>query len=66
MSSAVQRLQKQLTQLREEAKVERIPVSEAIEVMKRYITEHSQGDALVIGVNQSDNPFRDQKSCAIL
>ena len=34
--------------------------------MKSYITEHSQGDALVIGVNQSDNPFRDQKSCAIL
>jgi hypothetical protein len=32
MSSAVQRLQKQLTQLREEAKVERIPVSQAIEV----------------------------------
>ncbi|CAC5387061.1 unnamed protein product [Mytilus coruscus] len=39
---------KQLTQLREEAKVERIPVSQAIEVMKSYITEHSQGDALVI------------------
>ena len=34
--------------------------------MKSYITENTQSDALVIGVNQSENPFRDQKSCAIL
>ncbi|KAK3103645.1 hypothetical protein FSP39_020722 [Pinctada imbricata] len=66
MSSQVQSLQKQLIQLRQEANIQRIPVSEAIEEILKYTNVHAQEDALVVGVNQSDNPFRDQKSCAIL
>jgi len=66
MSSQVQSLQKQLSQLRQEASISRIPVSQAIEELLDYMNQHATQDALVIGVNQSENPFRDQKSCIIL
>ncbi|KAK3591846.1 hypothetical protein CHS0354_005042 [Potamilus streckersoni] len=66
MSSQIQNLQKQLAQLRQEASVQRIPVSQAIEEILKYTSQHAQDDALVVGVNQSDNPFRDQKNCIIL
>lgn len=66
MSSQVQSLQKQLTQLRQEAGVNRIPVSEAIQDILSYTNQHAQDDALVIGVNQSENPFREPKPCSIL
>ncbi|KAH3877063.1 guanine nucleotide-binding protein G(I)/G(S)/G(O) subunit gamma-7-like [Dreissena polymorpha] len=66
MSSQVQNLQKQLLQLRQEANLQRIPVSEAISEILRYTTQHAHDDALVIGVAQSENPFKDAKGCLIL
>ncbi|KAJ8299704.1 hypothetical protein KUTeg_023764 [Tegillarca granosa] len=66
MSSQIQNLQKQLTQLRQEANVQRIPVSQAIEEILNYTNLHTEDDALVVGVAQSENPFREAKSCAIL
>ncbi|XP_052799004.1 guanine nucleotide-binding protein G(I)/G(S)/G(O) subunit gamma-7-like [Mya arenaria] len=66
MSSQVQNLQKQLLQLRQEANVHRIPVSEAIGEIMRYTSQHASDDALVVGVPQSENPFKDAKGCLIL
>lgn len=66
MSSQVQALQKQVSQLRQEASVSRIPVSQAINDMVEFMNQKSQQDTLVHGVVQSENPFRDQKSCLIL
>ena len=34
--------------------------------MITYTSNHSEKDGLVVGVTPSENPFRDQKGCAIL
>lgn len=66
MATQIQNLQKQLLQLRQEATVQRIPVSQAIEEILKYTVQHAGDDALVVGLAQSDNPFRDVKGCSIL
>ncbi|XP_064601321.1 guanine nucleotide-binding protein G(I)/G(S)/G(O) subunit gamma-7-like, partial [Liolophura sinensis] len=66
MSSQIQTLQKQVAQLRQEASIQRIPVSQAVEELLNYMNQNSNSDALVVGVTPSENPFRDQKSCTIL
>lgn len=66
MSAQVQAMQKQVSQLRQEANMERIAVSQAIEEMLNFMTQNSNSDSLVLGVTMSENPFRDQKSCVIL
>lgn len=66
MSAQIQTLQKQVEQLRQEASIQRISVSQAIEEMITFTNTHHEKDGLVVGILQSDNPFRDQKGCAIL
>jgi len=66
MSTQVQAMQKQVAQLRQEASIERISVAKAIEELMSYMSQNSHVDMLVVGVSQSENPFRDQKSCTIL
>ncbi|XP_064634392.1 guanine nucleotide-binding protein G(I)/G(S)/G(O) subunit gamma-10-like [Lineus longissimus] len=66
MSSQVQALQKQVTQLRQEASVQRIMVSQAVNDLVQFMTQNAPSDTLVNGIGQSENPFRDQKSCSIL
>ncbi|ELU07408.1 hypothetical protein CAPTEDRAFT_174158 [Capitella teleta] len=66
MSTQIQSMQKQLDQLRQEANIQRLPVSKAIEELIGYMNQHSPNDGLVVGVAQSENPFRDQKGCIIL
>jgi len=66
MSSQIQALQKQVDQLRQEASIQRIPVSKAIEDLVTFMNQQSTTDVLVVGISQSENPFRDQKGCIIL
>lgn len=66
MSAQIQTLQKQVEQLRQEASIQRITVSQAIEEMITFTNTHAEKDGLVVGVPQADNPFRDQKGCIIL
>ncbi|XP_074660765.1 guanine nucleotide-binding protein G(I)/G(S)/G(O) subunit gamma-5-like [Tubulanus polymorphus] len=66
MSSQVQALQKQVSQLRQEASLQRISVSQAVNDLVQFMTQNAAGDTLVNGIAQSENPFRDQKSCSIL
>lgn len=62
----VQNLQKQLAQLKEEAKVNRIPVSEAVKDLLSYISQNIHEDSLVNGINQSNNPFIPKSPCSIM
>lgn len=60
--------QKQITeQLRREASLKRINVSQAIQDIIKYINEHQHEDCLLVGFSsQKSNPFKEKNSCMIL
>ncbi|GIX69393.1 hypothetical protein CDAR_427661 [Caerostris darwini] len=65
--SNVQQRRKVVEQLRREASITRINVSEAVEDMKKYVQEHENEDFILIGFHsQKANPFREKNSCNIL
>lgn len=70
MDMMVSNLQQQrlvTEQLRREAAVNRILVSEAIYEMKKFIVEHESEDYLLVGFNnQKVNPFREKSSCILI
>jgi hypothetical protein len=56
-----------IEQLRREAAMERMPVSQTIAEMIQYIQEHEKEDSLVSGFpNKKDNPFKTSSICSIL
>ncbi|XP_041719874.1 guanine nucleotide-binding protein G(I)/G(S)/G(O) subunit gamma-5-like [Coregonus clupeaformis] len=57
--------QKVVKQLRLEASVRRIKVSQAATDLKTFCLQNAHKDPLLIGVPSSDNPFRPPKSCAL-
>ncbi|BET00786.1 Guanine nucleotide-Hypothetical protein protein G(I)/G(S)/G(O) subunit gamma-2 [Nesidiocoris tenuis] len=59
--------QRQVTeQLRREAAIRRINVSQAVEDIVRYINDHQQEDCLLVGFSsQKANPFREKSSCIL-
>ncbi|XP_043917009.1 guanine nucleotide-binding protein G(I)/G(S)/G(O) subunit gamma-10 [Protopterus annectens] len=60
--SAMERL---VEQLRLEAAVERIKVSQAADELQQYCLQNACKDALLVGVPAGSNPFREPRSCAI-
>jgi len=60
--------QRQVTeQLRREAAIKRISVSQAVLDIMKYINEHEQEDCLLVGFSsQKANPFREKSSCTLL
>lgn len=60
--------QRQITeQLRKEAAIKRITVSQAVADIMKFITEHEQEDCLLVGFSsQKANPFREKSSCTLL
>lgn len=60
--------QRQVTeQLRREAAIKRISVSQAVQDIIKFITEHEQEDCLLVGFSsQKANPFREKSSCNLL
>jgi len=60
--------QRQITeQLRREAAVKRIPVSQAIQDIIKYIREREMEDCLMVGFSsQKANPFREKSSCTVI
>lgn len=60
--------QRQVTeQLRREAAIKRISVSQAVQDIIKFITEHEQEDCLLVGFSsQKANPFREKNSCTML
>ncbi|XP_075226568.1 guanine nucleotide-binding protein subunit gamma-1-like [Lycorma delicatula] len=60
--------QRQITeQLRREAAIKRITVSQAVQDIMKFINEHEQEDCLLVGFSsQKANPFREKSSCTLL
>ncbi|KAG9262695.1 guanine nucleotide-binding protein G(I)/G(S)/G(O) subunit gamma-10 [Astyanax mexicanus] len=53
-------------QLRLEASVRRIQVSQAATDLKNFCLQNAHKDPLLMGVPSGDNPFRPPKSCGLL
>nr|ABR23417.1 G protein gamma subunit [Ornithodoros parkeri] len=65
--STLQQQRKVVEQLRREANFRRLPVSAAIDDLKKYIQEHENDDYLLVGFHsQKANPFREKSSCTLL
>ena len=63
----LQAQRKLVEQLRAEAAIQRLPVSEAIAEIMKYCDQRQETDVLIKGfAKQSDNPFREKGGCAIL
>jgi len=66
----LQQLQQQrqlVEQLRREAAINRINVSQACKDLQKYCTDHQNEDFLIKGfASQKQNPFREKSSCAVL
>ncbi|KAK7161126.1 hypothetical protein R3I94_003955 [Phoxinus phoxinus] len=65
-SSSVAVATKAVKQLRLEAKIRRINVSQAAADLKNFCLQNAHKDPLLMGVPSSDNPFRPPKSCGLL
>ncbi|XP_018615417.1 guanine nucleotide-binding protein G(I)/G(S)/G(O) subunit gamma-5 [Scleropages formosus] len=57
--------QKMVKQLRLEASVRRIKVSQAATDLKNFCLQNAHKDPLLVGVPSSENPFRPPKSCTL-
>merc|ERR1712021_281121 len=67
MNTALQQQRLEVEQLRREAAMKRIPVSQAVEDVKAYIRDHNQEDCLLTGFHgKNSNPFREKSSCEVL
>ncbi|XP_004071939.1 guanine nucleotide-binding protein G(I)/G(S)/G(O) subunit gamma-10-like [Oryzias latipes] len=65
-NSSLALAQKAVKQLRLEASVRRIKVSQASAELKNFCLQNANKDPLLMGVPSSDNPFRPPKSCVLL
>ncbi|XP_012705445.1 guanine nucleotide-binding protein G(I)/G(S)/G(O) subunit gamma-10 [Fundulus heteroclitus] len=57
--------QRAVKQLRFEASIRRIKVSQASSELKNFCLQNAAKDPLLMGVPSSDNPFRPPKSCSL-
>jgi len=54
-------------QLKREASVERMPMSQSIEELKAFILQHQPEDCLLVGfTSQKANPYREKSACDLL
>ncbi|XP_065332679.1 guanine nucleotide-binding protein subunit gamma-1 [Cloeon dipterum] len=67
MISSLQQQKRVTEQLRREAAIRRILVSQAATDIMKYISDHQQEDCLLVGFSsQKANPFREKSSCNLL
>ncbi|XP_033638636.1 guanine nucleotide-binding protein G(I)/G(S)/G(O) subunit gamma-7-like [Asterias rubens] len=59
-------MKKTVEQLRREAGVDRMKVSQAAEDLQQYCENNANNDALLTGVYLTGNPFKDKKGCTII
>ncbi|XP_064414556.1 guanine nucleotide-binding protein G(I)/G(S)/G(O) subunit gamma-10 [Latimeria chalumnae] len=64
-NSNLSTLQRLVEQLKLEAGVERIKVSQAAAELQQYCLQNACKDALLVGVPAGSNPFREPRSCAL-
>uniref|UniRef100_A0A8I3PWP4 Guanine nucleotide-binding protein subunit gamma n=2 Tax=Canis lupus familiaris TaxID=9615 RepID=A0A8I3PWP4_CANLF len=60
-SSSIATMKKVVQQLRLEAGLNRVKVSQAAADLKQFCLQNAQHDPLLTGVSSSTNPFRPQK-----
>ncbi|XP_036696383.1 guanine nucleotide-binding protein G(I)/G(S)/G(O) subunit gamma-5-like [Balaenoptera musculus] len=65
-SSSVAAMNKVVQQLRLEAGLNRVKVSQAAADLKQFCLQKAQHDPLLTGVSSSTNPLRPQKVCSFL
>nr|XP_054105353.1 guanine nucleotide-binding protein G(I)/G(S)/G(O) subunit gamma-5-like [Callithrix jacchus] len=65
-SSSVVAMKKVVQQLRLEAGLNRVKVSQAAADLKQFCLQKAQHNPLLPGVSSSTNPFRPQKVCSFL
>ncbi|XP_054458074.1 guanine nucleotide-binding protein G(I)/G(S)/G(O) subunit gamma-5-like [Anoplopoma fimbria] len=65
-SSSIVAMKKVVQQLRLEAGIHRVKVSQAAADLQQFCLQHAQQDPLLCGMSSSNNPFRPQKVCSFL
>lgn len=65
-SSADVALKKTVDQLRREAALDRMKVSDACSDLQQYCTTNAEDDFLLTGNSPNGNPFKEKKACSIL
>ncbi|XP_072260621.1 guanine nucleotide-binding protein G(I)/G(S)/G(O) subunit gamma-10 [Pyxicephalus adspersus] len=65
-NSNLSTMQRLVEQLKLEASVERIKVSQAAAELQQYCVQNACKDALLVGMPAGSNPFREPRSCALL
>ncbi|XP_041915747.1 guanine nucleotide-binding protein G(I)/G(S)/G(O) subunit gamma-10 [Alosa pseudoharengus] len=65
-NSSLTNMRRLVEQLRLEASVERIKVSQAAAELQQYCLQNATKDALLVGVPTGSNPFREPRSCSLL
>ncbi|KAM5194851.1 guanine nucleotide-binding protein G(I)/G(S)/G(O) subunit gamma-10 [Mantella aurantiaca] len=65
-NSNLSTMQRLVEQLKLEASVERIKVSQAAAELQQYCMQNACKDALLVGMPAGSNPFREPRSCALL
>ncbi|XP_029684097.1 guanine nucleotide-binding protein G(I)/G(S)/G(O) subunit gamma-5-like [Takifugu rubripes] len=65
-SSSIVAMKKAVQQLRLEAGLNRVKVSQAAADLQRFCIQNAQQDPLLNGMTSSNNPFRPHTVCAFL
>ncbi|KAG9337947.1 hypothetical protein JZ751_027441 [Albula glossodonta] len=65
-NSNLTNMRRLVDQLKLEASVERIKVSQAAAELQQYCIQNACKDALLVGVPAGSNPFREPRSCSLL
>ncbi|XP_075681728.1 guanine nucleotide-binding protein G(I)/G(S)/G(O) subunit gamma-10 [Rhinoderma darwinii] len=65
-NSNLNSMQRLVEQLKLEASVERIKVSQAAAELQQYCMQNACKDALLVGMPAGSNPFREPRSCSLL
>ncbi|KAK9979735.1 hypothetical protein ABG768_013149 [Culter alburnus] len=65
-SSSIVAMKKVVQQLRFEANINRVKVSQAAAELQQFCIQNALQDPLLTGVSSSTNPFRTQKVCSFL
>ncbi|GCC29621.1 guanine nucleotide-binding protein G(I)/G(S)/G(O) subunit gamma-10 [Chiloscyllium punctatum] len=65
-NSNVSSMQRMVEQLKFEAGIERMKVSQAATELQQYCVQNACKDALLVGLPAGSNPFREPRSCSLL
>ncbi|XP_077353635.1 guanine nucleotide-binding protein G(I)/G(S)/G(O) subunit gamma-10 [Festucalex cinctus] len=65
-NSTLSSMRRLVEQLKLEASVERIKVSQAASELQQFCLQNAGSDALLAGVPAGSNPFREPRSCTVV